>query len=134
MKFSCALFFCFLLLNPPSPSSGGLRVVHVESIAYPDFARAAQVQGTVRVDMVITPQGEVSSAEATSGHPELRKAAIENINHWKFCPISSQDSHFQIEYVFRLEEPKRYYKPETRNVFDLPARVEVISNFPDPQP
>jgi outer membrane biosynthesis protein TonB len=42
---------------------------HVESIAYPDIARAAQLQGTVDVDITISGDGGVSSANAISGHP-----------------------------------------------------------------
>jgi hypothetical protein len=39
-----------------------------------------------------------------------------------------------VRYEFRLELPKIYYRPESRNIFELPSRVTVISNFPEPQP
>jgi len=115
--------------SPPSEPSP----THIESLIYPDFARAARIQDTVKVDVIIDSNGEVSSAVATSGHPELRKAAVANIRRWKFPP-SSATSSIQVDYVFKMEEPMRYYKPETRNAFDLPTRVVVITNFPEPQP
>ncbi len=120
----------FVSANSPPPQASP---THVESLIYPDFARAAQIQDTVKVDVIIDSNGDVSSAIGTSGHPELRKAAVANIKRWKFSP-SSTSSSIQVEYVFRMEEPRRYYKPETRNTFDLPTRVVVTTNFPEPQP
>ncbi len=133
MKPVCLAFFSlvvFLSANSPLPQP---FPTHVESLIYPNSARIAQIQDTVKVDVIIDSKGEIFSATSISGHPLLRKAAEENIKRWKF-PASNTNSSIQVEYVFKMEEPKRYYKPETRNVFDLPTRVEVITNFPEPQP
>jgi TonB family protein len=107
---------------------------HVESIAYPDFARAAQLQGTVDVEITISGDGGVSSANAISGHPVLKQAAEKNLRTWRFGSSSADNTALTVRYEFRLELPKIYYRPESRNIFELPTRVTVISNFPEPQP
>ena len=126
MKFIklASLIYLILISTHLAPDQPQPR--HVESLVYPDFARVAQIQDSVIVNLTVNQEGEVASAAATSGHPELRKAAVANIKQWKFNPGSAENRHLLIEYVFRLEQPRRYYKPETRNIFDLPNRVEVI--------
>ena len=52
---------------------------HVESIGYPDFARAAQIQGSVDIEIIISSDGGVSSTNAVSGHPVLKQAAEKNV-------------------------------------------------------
>jgi TonB family protein len=109
--------------------------VHVESLAYPDLARQAQIQGAVDVEIEIDSQGKVSSASATSGHPLLKQPAEKNIRTWRF-DTSSPDNlrRLKVRYEFILEPPKTYYRPESRNLFDLPARITVVSKLPEPQP
>ncbi|HVF48235.1 MAG TPA: energy transducer TonB [Pyrinomonadaceae bacterium] len=53
---------------------------------YPEAARAARAQGEVTVHVTIDPEGKVTAAEATSGHPLLRAAAVEAALHAKFKP------------------------------------------------
>jgi TonB family protein len=42
---------------------------------YPPIAKAARVQGTVRVLVVVDENGEVITAQAANGHPLLQQAA-----------------------------------------------------------
>ena len=109
--------------------------VHVESLAYPDLARQAQIQGAVDVEIEIDSQGKVSSASATSGHPLLKQPAEKNIRTWRF-DTSSPDNlrRLKVRYEFILEPPKTYHRPESRNLFDLPTRITVVSKLPESQP
>ncbi len=104
--------------------------IHVESLAYPDLARNAQIQGTVEVRITVSADGSVAAASAISGHPLLARAARENALRWKFAPGIARET--KILYYFTLEEPKTTYKPETRTLFDLPTRVQVVSTLPAP--
>lgn len=109
--------------------------LHVESLAYPDLARQTQIQGAVDVEIEIDSQGKVFSASATSGHPLLRQSAEKNIRSWRFDTSSSDKMRrLTVRYEFILEPPKTYYRPESRNLFDLPARITVVSKLPEPQP
>ena len=109
-----------------------INVVHLESLMYPVLARQAQLQGGVAVDLTVSSNGEVVAVSAISGHEILRRAATENAKKWKFN--EGTERHLRILYDFILVEPKTDYKPETRNIYDLPNRVQVISNLAQPQP
>jgi TonB family protein len=107
----------------------------VESLAYPDLARQTEIQGAVDVEIVIDCQGKVFSASATSGHPLLREPAEKNIRSWRFDKSSSDTTRrLTVRYEFILEPPKTYYRPESHNLFDLLARITVVSKLPEPQP
>jgi TonB family protein len=54
--------------------------------AYPPIAKAARAQGAVQVNVTIDENGNVTSADAVSGHPLLRDAAIEAAKQWQFKP------------------------------------------------
>jgi len=53
---------------------------------YPAFAKAARVSGTVRVQVVINEQGEVTEAEIVSGHPMLHLPSLRAARQWTFAP------------------------------------------------
>lgn len=53
---------------------------------YPPLARAANMQGTVAVQIVIDEQGHVVSAKATSGPPLLMQAAVQAAYRARFTP------------------------------------------------
>jgi TonB family protein len=126
------LFLCAFSVDDPTTRQP--VATHVESIGYPDIARDAQIQGLVDMQLIISSDGLVSSANAISGHPVLKQAAEKNIRRWKFDPSSAGGRLLTVKYEFRLELPRTYYRPESQNIFELPTRVTVISNFPEPQP
>ncbi|MFN6962770.1 MAG: energy transducer TonB [Pyrinomonadaceae bacterium] len=53
---------------------------------YPPAARAVRAEGTVVVQITVDETGSVISAEAVSGHPLLRPAAVESARGAKFSP------------------------------------------------
>lgn len=53
---------------------------------YPAIAKAAGIQGTVAVQIVIDERGRVISAKATSGHPLLLNAAVQAAHRASFTP------------------------------------------------
>jgi TonB family protein len=53
---------------------------------YPPIAKSARLEGAVIVLVTIDNEGNVLSAEALSGHPLLRDAAITAARQWKFKP------------------------------------------------
>ena len=53
---------------------------------YPSLARAARADGTVVVRIVVGGHGHVESAKAVSGHPLLRKAALDAAYQSRFEP------------------------------------------------
>jgi TonB family protein len=117
-----------------APTTRQPVATRVESIAYPDVARDAQIQGTANVEIIIGSDGGVPSANATSGHLLLKQAAEKNIKNWRFDSSSVASRKLTVTYEFILELPKTNYRPDSRNIFELPTRVTIISNFREPQP
>jgi TonB family protein len=53
---------------------------------YPDLAKKARVQGTVRFSVLISKEGEVEDMRLISGHPLLVNAAKEAVKQWEYKP------------------------------------------------
>lgn len=62
------------------------KAVNKPAPAYPAIAKAAGVQGSVTVQVLIDEQGRVLDAKVASGHPLLRQAAVQIAYKWKFTP------------------------------------------------
>lgn len=61
------------------------KVVHVNPV-YPPLARAAQVQGTVKLQAVIDVEGRVSNLEVVRSIALLDRAAIDAVQQWRYEP------------------------------------------------
>lgn len=66
-------------LTPPR------KLRHVDPI-YPELARRAAVEGTVRLECVIGPEGRVVDIRVLEGHPLLAKAARDAVQQWMYTP------------------------------------------------
>ena len=53
---------------------------------YPDLARKMNITGTVKVEVVVAPNGTVKSARLVGGHPVLAGSALEAAKKWRFEP------------------------------------------------
>jgi len=56
--------------------------------AYPPLAKAAHISGSVVVEVTIDESGDVQAAQAISGHPLLKDAAVNAARGWKFQPTT----------------------------------------------
>jgi TonB family protein len=69
--------------------SGGVlngKATSLPDPVYPPVAKAARASGTVVVRVTVDEKGDVISAEAVSGHPLLRAAAVAAARQAKFKP------------------------------------------------
>jgi TonB family protein len=84
---------------PPQPSravpSGAQRIggnvmasqlVSQEKPTYPPLAKAARVQGTVRLETLIGKDGHVENLQMVAGPPLLVKAAMDAVQQWVYKP------------------------------------------------
>lgn len=69
-----------------SPEEAEKLVVEKPTPAYPANAKALRAKGIVRVEVVVSEQGAVTSAKANSGHPFLRRAAVDAVKLRKYKP------------------------------------------------
>jgi protein TonB len=79
---------------PPSPSApvrvgGGVqsaKLIFGPRPAYPPLARAARVQGTVRIQALVARDGSIGNLQVLSGPPLLIAVAIEAVEQWRYQP------------------------------------------------
>jgi protein TonB len=53
---------------------------------YPQLARQARIQGTVRLEAVISKDGTIEELKLVSGHPLLVQAAMDAVKQWRYQP------------------------------------------------
>ncbi len=54
------------------------------SPAYPELARKMRLQGVVKIEAIVKPNGTVKSTRVLGGNPVLVDAATEAVSKWKF--------------------------------------------------
>jgi TonB family protein len=62
------------------------------SPVYPELARKMNLSGTVKVEVVVAPNGTVKEAKVVGGHPVLANAALEAVRKWRFEPAAMESS------------------------------------------
>ncbi len=67
---------------------------------YPDVARRMGIAGSVRLAVVVAPNGAVKSSKVVGGHPVLENAAQDAMRQWKFEPAASESSGI-VEFKFK---------------------------------
>jgi TonB family protein len=100
---------------PPPPGSGQkpMRVVKGGDVAaasatnkvapiYPELARQARVEGTVRLHTVIDTDGRVIDVNYISGPPMLVQSAIDSVKQWRFKPTILNGVPVQVECVIEI--------------------------------
>ncbi|HEV7858175.1 MAG TPA: TonB family protein [Pyrinomonadaceae bacterium] len=77
-------------MKPPADAiSGGVlnaKAIDLPKPTYPATARAVHASGTVVVQVLVDESGNVMTAQATSGHPLLRQAAVAAAKQARFTP------------------------------------------------
>jgi TonB family protein len=59
---------------------------------YPELARRMNLSGTVKVEVVVAPNGTVKEAKVVGGHPVLANAALDAVRKWRFEPAAMESS------------------------------------------
>ena len=73
---------------------------------YPPLAKSAKVEGAVIVLVKLDEEGNVTSAQALSGHPLLKDSAITAAQQWKFKPAGMRVEG-TITFNFQAEKPQK---------------------------
>ena len=68
---------------------------------YPPLAKAARIEGVVKLAALIDENGEVERLRLISGHPLLVKATFDAVKQWRFRPAT------QAEFLSRWPSPSR---------------------------
>lgn len=80
-------------------SESGRKVVTKVVPQYPSLARSMRLQGVVRADVLVAPNGAVKLIEVKGGHPVLVDAAQHALRSWKWEP-APRETHESVELRF----------------------------------
>jgi TonB family protein len=71
--------------------------------AYPDLARRMNITGTVKVLVVVSPNGSLKDTKIVGGNPLLVNAAMDALKKWKFEPADSESTG-TVEFKFQPQD------------------------------
>lgn len=101
-----ALVFCLSALatlvvpaNAQKAEKTLRKLVFKESPHYPLMLKEAHIGGVVRLEIVISPKGNVDSISPLGGNPVLVEAASTAVKKWKYLPADSE-TKTQVEFTF----------------------------------
>ena len=78
------------------------RVLNRVAAKYPAVAHNLQIQGIVKVEAVVAPNGKVKAVELKGGHPILVQAAEEAVREWKWEASPRETRELvEIKFVFQ---------------------------------
>ncbi|MEO6393421.1 MAG: energy transducer TonB [Pyrinomonadaceae bacterium] len=89
---------------------------------YPSEARTKHAIGSVKVDVVIDPRGNVVSAKVSSGHPALRWACESDAKKWQFAPAEPSAANRTVQLTFQFT-----FDPDDRNITDEDRQHELVT-------
>jgi protein TonB len=84
------------------------RLIFKPNPEYPPLAKMARIQGTVRLDAVISKDGTIQDLKVLSGHPLLVKSALDAVQRWRYQPTllngEAVEVATEIDVIFTLSE------------------------------
>jgi protein TonB len=82
------------------------RLKHRVDPIYPQLARQQAVEGTVKLQIIVSTDGAVTQAKLLSGPGLLTKAAVDAVLQWTYEPTSISNQVVEVEtnvdIVFKL--------------------------------
>ena len=78
------------------PTVAAYRLQESAAPAYPPEAKAAGVEGSVKLEVRIGTDGRVMDVTLISGHPLLTPAAIEAVKHYVYQPVMLGDNPIEV--------------------------------------
>jgi Gram-negative bacterial TonB protein C-terminal len=100
-------------------------------LSYPTVARLAQIQGDVRLKLLIDKTGRIASVYKIEGPDALAVTAAKEIQEWRYT-ATNQSWHATVIIHYFLQKPALAVAPVARAAIDTPFRVSVASNYPLP--
>ena len=70
--------------NSPESTGSGRKVIYRVAPVCPELARKMHIQGTVKLEVVVRPNGTVKNSHTLGGNPVLVDAASDAVAKWKF--------------------------------------------------
>jgi len=87
---ACILGIAGVTRSQDSSNPVSRKVLRRTMPVYPAMAKKMNLSGTVKIFVVVAPDGSVKTTHPMGGSPLLIQAAQEAISTWKFAPASSE--------------------------------------------
>jgi TonB family protein len=101
--FWCLLIVFWAVVSPVLLTGQQARKTITRTApVYPDLARSMALQGTVKVEAVVAPDGSVKEVAIKGGHPMLAQAAVNTVRRWRWEP-AQHESREVVELKFSPE-------------------------------
>ena len=68
---------------------------------YPQVAKRMQLEGVVKIDVVVGPDGKIKESKVIGGHPVLVDAAMTALRDWTYEKANSE-TKTQVEFKFHF--------------------------------
>jgi TonB family protein len=65
------------------------KLIHKVDPPYPWDLKRAYIGGTVRLDVMVTPRGNVESISVVGGNPILADVAARTVKKWQYAPAET---------------------------------------------
>ncbi|MGH9578847.1 MAG: energy transducer TonB [Terriglobales bacterium] len=99
-----ALLLALAVASPrPAQAQDARKVINRVNPVYPPLARKMNVAGTVKVEVTISPAGNVTDTKVIGGHPLLISAATDALKRWKY-EAAGETTNTTVEFRFNLSE------------------------------
>jgi protein TonB len=72
-------------------------LIYKTTPAYPVIAKTAGISGTVTLAATISKSGTIENLHVLAGHPMLRQAAIDAVQHWLYRPYLLNNQPVEVE-------------------------------------
>lgn len=84
-----------------SPDSEAARkVVTRVAPSYPELAKRMHIEGSVKIEAMVRPNGTVRTTRVIGGNPVLVEAASAAVSKWKFEPAANETTEvIQLTFV-----------------------------------
>jgi TonB family protein len=86
--------FPVCLARAQESSESNRKIVNRVAPQYPPLARNLKLQGSVKVEAVVAPDGSVRTVQIKGGHPVLAEAAHDAVRNWKWEPGAKETQEF----------------------------------------
>jgi len=94
-----AVMFALAPLSGHAQDAGKRRIVARVAPVYPELARNMGLEGVVKIDALVGPDGTVKNLEIKGGAPVLVEAAAGAVRKWRWEP-AAHESHELVEVKF----------------------------------
>ena len=90
----CVRVFCAMILSLAGISAlgqqEGRKMIAQPAPVYPPLMKQYRLSGTVKIHVVIGPDGQIKETKVIGGHPAFVEAAQEALKKWKYAPAATE--------------------------------------------